>query len=236
MASQRLISDNGPQYASREFAEFAKDYEFKHSTSSPYFPQGNGEAERAVGTIKGLLNKSGDPYKALLAYRSTPLQIGYSPAELLMGRLLRSTVPTTRAQRKPRIPDLSEVRARDKQSKARQKRNHDKHHGARELPPLQPGDRVWIPQREREGEVQGEVAPQSYAVDSDGDTIRRNRRALVRLPDAETASEPGEQIDEEPGEQAQTNITTDSNNTNDSLDTTNQPNTQPSVRRSTRHS
>ena len=145
---ETLISDNGPQYASREFAEFTKDYEFKYSTSRPYFPQGNGEAERAVGTIKGLLNKSGDPYKALLAYRSTPLQIGYSPAELLMGRLLRSTVPTTRAQRKPRIPDLSEVRARDKQSKARQKRNHDKHHGARELPPLQPGDRVWIPQRE----------------------------------------------------------------------------------------
>ena len=62
--------------------------------------------------------KSGDPYKALLAYRSTPLQIGYSLAELLMGRLSKSTVPTTRAQRKPRIQDLSEVRARDKQSKA----------------------------------------------------------------------------------------------------------------------
>ena len=87
--------------------------------------------------------------------------------------------------------------------------------------------------------MQGEVVPQSYAVDSDGDTIRRNRRALVRLPDTETAatpSEPGEQINEEPGEQAQTNIMTDSNNTNDSLDPTNQPNTQPNVRRSTQHS
>ena len=60
-----FISDNGPQYASREFEEFAK---FRYVTSSPYFLQANGEAERAVGTIKGLLKKGGDPYKALLAY------------------------------------------------------------------------------------------------------------------------------------------------------------------------
>ena len=103
---ETLISANRPQYASQEFAEFAQDYEFQHRTSSPYFLQGNGEAERAVGTIKSLLGKKGDPYKVLLAYRSTPLQIGYSPIELLMGRLLRSTVPTTRAQRDPEFQTL----------------------------------------------------------------------------------------------------------------------------------
>ena len=75
---ETLISDNGPQYASREFAGFVQDYEVEHRISSPYFPQGNGEAERAAGTIKSLLGKKGDPYKALLAYRSTPLQIGYN--------------------------------------------------------------------------------------------------------------------------------------------------------------
>jgi transposase InsO family protein len=241
---ETLVSDNGPQYASREFAEFAQDYEFHHRTSSPYFPQGNGEAERAVGTIKSLLGKKGDPYKALLAYRSTPLQIGYSPAELLMGRLLRSTVPTTRAQREPRVPDLTSVRARDQQSKARQKRNHDAHHGARELPPLKPGDQVWIPQRQREGEVEDEVAPHSYNVDTGGDTVRRNRRALIRLPNAESDATPeelSEQTDAEPGEQAQmnnsdTNGTNDSNDAIDSTDSPETPSTQPSVRRSTRHS
>jgi hypothetical protein len=102
------------------------------------------------------LGKKGDPYKALLAYRSTLLQIGYSPAELFMGRPLRSTVPTTRTQR---VPDLTSVRVRDQQSKARQKRNHDAHHGARELPPLQLGDQVWIPQRQKEAVVQDKVAP-----------------------------------------------------------------------------
>ena len=42
---EMFISDNGPQYASREFQDFAKEYEFQHTTSSPYFPQGNGEAK-----------------------------------------------------------------------------------------------------------------------------------------------------------------------------------------------
>ena len=40
-----LISDNGPQYSSDEFIEFASSYDFKHVTSSPYHLQGNGEAE-----------------------------------------------------------------------------------------------------------------------------------------------------------------------------------------------
>ena len=51
-----LRSDNSPQYVSHEFAEFAKAYGFQHITSSPRFPQSNGEAERMVKTIKGLVN------------------------------------------------------------------------------------------------------------------------------------------------------------------------------------
>ena len=79
---QIVVSDNGPQYTAALFKEFANQY---HTTSSPLFPQANGAAERAVRTIKDLLNKNDDPYLAILAYRSTPLENGYSPAELLMG-------------------------------------------------------------------------------------------------------------------------------------------------------
>ena len=182
---ETLISDNGPQYSSREFSEFAKEYEFRHVTASPYHPQGNGEAERAVGTVKGLLKKGGDPY---LAYRSTPLQLGYSPSQLLMGRVLRTTVPTTRAQRKPQIPDLTSVQAKDQKSKARQKKDFDTHHGARELPPLQPGVQVWVSGKESEAEVQGEVAPQSYGVETEDGTFRRNRQQLIRLPNSESTN------------------------------------------------
>ena len=90
-----LISDNGPQYSSLAFKEFSNNYGFVHTTSSPKYPQANGEAERAVQTIKSLLKKAQDPYKALLNYRKTPLEgIGLSPAQLLMVRRLKTTLPT----------------------------------------------------------------------------------------------------------------------------------------------
>ena len=50
-----FISDNGPQYASKYFDQFAKEYEFEHCTRSPRYPQSNGEAERTVQTVKHLL-------------------------------------------------------------------------------------------------------------------------------------------------------------------------------------
>ena len=62
-------------------------------TSSPRYPRANREVERAVRTVKGLLKKNKDPYLALLTYRSTPLQTGLSPSELLMGRRLQTQLP-----------------------------------------------------------------------------------------------------------------------------------------------
>ena len=122
--------------------QFAKAYEFKHVTSSPYHPQANGEAERAVGTVKRLLQKNEDPYLALLAYRTTPLRCGFSPSQLLMGRNLRTTVPTTRAHRTPIVVDAEELRKKERDLRERQKQDFDRHHGARKLPALKEGDQV----------------------------------------------------------------------------------------------
>ena len=67
-----LVSDNGPQFTSKEFAEFAKQWEFQHVTSSSYHPKSNGKAESAVKVIKGLFKKAlidnKDPWLSLLDY------------------------------------------------------------------------------------------------------------------------------------------------------------------------
>ena len=52
-----VISDNGPQFDSAEFAAFGKTWKFQHQTSSPRYPQSNGKAENAVKTIKQLFKK-----------------------------------------------------------------------------------------------------------------------------------------------------------------------------------
>ena len=86
------MSDNGPQYAAETFRQLDEKYGSIHVTSSPRYPQSNGEAERDVQTVTNLLRKNEDPYMTRLAYRNTHTPLA-SPAQLLVGRQLRSTVP-----------------------------------------------------------------------------------------------------------------------------------------------
>ena len=92
---ETIRSDNGPQFASHQFA---KEWNFDHTTSSPRNPRSNGQAEAAVKVTKSLLTHakySGqDPYLALLTYRSTPINVHLcSPAEMLYQGAIRTTVP-----------------------------------------------------------------------------------------------------------------------------------------------
>ena len=50
-----------------------------------------------------LLKKSDDPYLAMLVYRPTPLENGFSPSELLMNRHLQTNLPMTETQLKPKF-------------------------------------------------------------------------------------------------------------------------------------
>jgi len=49
----RIISDNGPQFISRDFKEFIRIAGMTHVKTSPYYPQSNGKIERYHRTIKG---------------------------------------------------------------------------------------------------------------------------------------------------------------------------------------
>ena len=132
-----MVSDNGPQFSSYEMKEFAESYSFTHCTSSPHYPQSNREAERAVKTAKGLLEHSSDPHMALLSYRTTPLPwCGLSPAELLMGRRLRTDVPEVKGQHIPNWPHVTDFKTLEQKFKASQKHGYDRRHRVRELPDL----------------------------------------------------------------------------------------------------
>ena len=103
-------------------------------TSSPHYPQPNGEAERAVKTVTELL-KQDDSFLTLLTYRSTPIpDLGASPAELAFGRRLWTTLPSLPGTLTPRTVNQEMLRELDAAFKQKQKRNYNHHHGVWPLP------------------------------------------------------------------------------------------------------
>ena len=87
-------------------------------------------------TIKGLLKKSEDQYETLLAYRATPLSNGYSPAEILKGRKLRTIVPVVPSSLDPQWSHFQDARKAQCENKHRQKKEFDKRRRVVDLRPL----------------------------------------------------------------------------------------------------
>lgn len=176
---EEVVTDNGPQFRS-EFLAFAKDWGFRHITSSPKYAQSNGCAEAAVKIAKKKITKASDPYRALLAYRATPLDNGYSPAELLFSRRLRTHIPLAPELLKPSVADAAALKASEHKARSRQELNYNRRHAARERPEFQPAQKVWIKDLKRTGTVLAKAdAPRSYIIGTDQGTVRRNAKFLV---------------------------------------------------------
>ena len=154
--------------SSAEFRQFTNEWGIEHKMSSPYYPQSNGLVENCVKVVKRILGKAGDrgedPYLAMLAYRSSPLDCGKSPSELLFGRKIRS-----------RLPYRCEIYIAKSPPNDRGK----------SLTALHPNDTVRVkdPRRGR-WPVRAKVirlsGPRSYDVLSeDGRFMRRNRQHLM---------------------------------------------------------
>ena len=98
-----VSSDGGPEFKGDETKDFFKRWGIHHRRSSAYLPSSNGRAELAVKTGKRLLMENIGPsgdlntdrvIRALLTYRNTPEPgCKLSPAQILLGRPLRDTLP-----------------------------------------------------------------------------------------------------------------------------------------------
>ncbi|XP_055634141.1 uncharacterized protein K02A2.6-like [Toxorhynchites rutilus septentrionalis] len=104
---ETVVSDNGTQLTSLEFAQFCSTNGIDHVTIAPFHPQSNGQVERFVDTFKRAMKKLEEGREStiealetfLLAYRSTPNRSapeGLSPSEIMFGRRIRTCLELLR--------------------------------------------------------------------------------------------------------------------------------------------
>ena len=121
----RIISDNGPQFVSRDFKQFIRVCGMTHVRTSPYYPQSNGKLERYHRTIKSECIRPGTPLCLedalrivtgyVQQYNDVRLHsaIGYlTPLDKLLGR--EKEIFAARDRK------LEEARERRRQNRARQ--------------------------------------------------------------------------------------------------------------------
>ncbi|XP_023210631.1 uncharacterized protein K02A2.6-like [Centruroides sculpturatus] len=94
-----IVSDNGTAFTSCEFRNFLNNNGIQHITTAPFHPSSNGQAERMVQFTKQALKKMKGAdmglklARMLISQHVTPSSAtGVSPAELLMGRKLRTCI------------------------------------------------------------------------------------------------------------------------------------------------
>lgn len=181
----KVRSDNGPQFQTK-FKKFLLSHNISHVTSSPHYSQSNGEAESFVKIAKNLLKKNDNMEIAMLAYRTTPMSCGYSPAELFMGRKLRTNLPTLERNLMPSAPNHQVVQNQQACDKEKQAAHYNRRHRTVILPSLKRGEKVWIKDIRQYGTVTEILPNRSYVVEAaNGSSYRRNRWFLITATHAD---------------------------------------------------
>ena len=100
--SHKIISDNGIPFVNSDVRKMLEFYQVKHHRSSPYYPQGNQQAEATNKVLIKIISKMSQEYTrgwathlpdALWAYRKSPKSTtGFSPFSLVYGTEVVSPV------------------------------------------------------------------------------------------------------------------------------------------------
>ena len=173
-----IVSDNGTQFASKEFEAFCYSNNIMHAKSTPYHPKTNGLAERAVRTFKERMKASKGSaadwelrlQRFLIANRNTPQKsTGRAPAELLIGQKIRTKLDLLK-------PDVS--KNIDK-AVIEQKLHHDKHANSIIFTT---GQHVWVQNITGKGYQASKVvkcnSEDSYLVEINGRVVKKHSDQL----------------------------------------------------------
>ena len=121
-------------------------------------------------------------FLSLLAYRTTPLNIGISPSQLLMSRRLRSDLPIRQSLLKPQVHNQQDIEHSMRNDKVKSKQNYDKR--SRLATPLDKGDSVRVQLHSKTWTPAVVLKPhndRSYLVKTpNGSVYRRNSKQIFR--------------------------------------------------------
>lgn len=147
-----VISDNGPPFTSKQFADFLQSRGITHRRVTPVWPQANGEAERFMRPLKKTIQTAHLEKKNivlevenfLFAYRNTPHSTTkVTPAELMFNRKPNYNLPHVHQA----VDTEMHRRAteNDRKRKSYNKHYTDTKRHASDIR-LSPGDRVLVHQ------------------------------------------------------------------------------------------
>ena len=190
---EKISSDRGSQFTSGIFNSYVKSRDIKHHLVTEYYPQANGLVERFNKTLLKAMrtahaeqkNWKKEIYNFLQIYRATPhTATDVSPAELLMGRKIRTKLDIGSANQSTHAETLAKARKKDAEYKLKQQEyTNQKRHAS--VSTINPGDLVLVKNIRKHNKLSPKFNPEPFTVlsksgnqltlrDKQGKTIRRN--------------------------------------------------------------